>query len=263
MPTAESSSPHHAAVAVNRRKDMKFRALLLTAALAACAPVTWSATPEIRQEQVQFDKGRTGASAKGSLRGRQAVDYRLAARAGQIMDVALTTNRSTAYFNVLPPGPGGKAIFVGSNNGDRYSGAVAADGEYTIRVYQLGDAAARDLVTTYRLDIDLSDRPVSAAGGSAPPAKYDESGRLPCSEGRDSLDRSCEFRVVRNASAQSAQVWISFGQAGRTRLLHYAGRRFTTDDGAGITARRDGDAWRVGVGSREFYKIPDALLNGS
>lgn len=241
---------------------MKFHALFLAAALAAFSPVTWPATPEIRQEQLQFDKGKTGATAKGSLRGRQAVDYRLAARAGQIMDVALTANRSKAYFNVLAPGSDGKAIFVGANAGDRYSGAVPADGEYTIRVYQQGDAAARDLATTYRLDIDLSDRPVSAAGGSAPPAKYDESGRLPCSEGRDSLDRSCEFRVVRNATSQSAQVWISFGQAGRTRLLHYAGRRFTTDDGASIAARRDGDAWWISVGAREFYKVPDALLIG-
>ena len=52
------------------------------------------------------------------------------------------------------------------------------------------------------------------------------------------------------------------GGGGRTRVLHYGDRRFTTDDGAAVAARRQNDNWRLGIGNREFYLIPDALIQG-
>ena len=105
-------------------------------------------------------------------------------------------------------------------------------------------------------------RPASAARGSAPPAKYDASGKIKCSEDKDTLDRQCDFRVVRHFPTRSAQIWIAHGPDGRTRVLHYADKKFTTDDGARISAQRQNDNWRVGIGGREFYLIPDALIHG-
>jgi hypothetical protein len=234
--------------------------LALSFAFLAALPPAFAQT-EIRQETVQFQKGKTGATVKGTITGRQIADYRVRGSAGQVLDVTLRWNREAVFFNILPPGEAA-AMFIGSSGGERFSGALPRDGEYTIRVYLMGDAKSSGKTGSYTLDIDISDRPVSAPAGSAPPAKYDASGRIRCSEGRDTLDRECDFRVVRNLSARSAQVWIGHGSGGRTRVLHFAERRFTTDDGVAVTARRQDDNWRLAIGSREFYLIPDALLHG-
>lgn len=234
--------------------------LLLALALALPAGQAL-AGDGIRSETVLFQKGKTGATVKGALTGREVVDYRVRGVAGQIMDVSLKWNRAPAFFNVLPPGEE-TALYNGSSAGERFSGALPKSGEYTIRVYLTGDARSSGKTAQYTLDIDISDRPASAAAGSAPPAKYDASGKLRCSEGKDTLDRECDFRVVRNLTAKSAQIWVGHAPGGRTRVLHFADRRFTTDDGGAVTARRQDDAWRLGIGNREFYLIPDAVIHG-
>jgi hypothetical protein len=215
----------------------------------------------IRSETVHFQKGKTGATVKGTLTGREVVDYRVRGVAGQIMDVSLKWNRAAAFYNILPPGEE-SALYNGSISGERFSGALPKSGEYTIRIYLMGDARSSGKTAQYTLDIDISDRPASAPTGSAPPAKYDASGKIRCSDGKDTLDRECDFRVVRNLSAKSAQIWIGHAPGGRTRVLHFADRRFTTDDGGAVAARRQDDAWRLGIGNREFYLIPDAVIHG-
>ena len=50
----------------------------------------------------------------------------------------------------------------GSIYGERFSGSLPRDGDYTIRVYLMGDAKSSGKTASYTLDIDLSDRPVSA-----------------------------------------------------------------------------------------------------
>ncbi|NJD24903.1 MAG: hypothetical protein FIB06_05815 [Betaproteobacteria bacterium] len=242
---------------------MKTDSLLRLAAALAAISLTAPALAErdIRQESVQFPKGKTGVTLKGTITGPQVADYRVRASAGQVMDVVLRWNRTTTYFNILPPGDA-TALFNGSIYGERYSGALPRDGDYTIRVYLMGDAKSSGHTASYSLDIDLSDRPVSASSGSAPPAKYDASGKIRCSEGNDSLNRECDFRVVRNLSSGSAQIWIGHAPGGRTRVLHFTDRRFTTDDGGAVAARRQNDNWRLGIGNREFYLIPDAVIHG-
>jgi hypothetical protein len=240
---------------------MKILTLLPLAFALALPAGPARAEAAIRSEVVHFQKGKTGATVKGTITGREVADYRVRAVAGQIMDVSLKWNRETAYYNVLPPGEE-TALFNGSIGGERFSGALPKSGEYIIRVYLMGDARSSGKTAQYTLDIDISDRPVSAAAGSQPPVKYDASGRIRCSEGRDTLDRECDFRVVRNLSAKSAQIWIGHTPGGRTRVLHYAERRFTTDDGAAVAAKRENDNWRLGIGNREFYLIPDAVMQG-
>ncbi len=96
---------------------MKFRTMIpivagfavLVAAPPACAE------PEIRNEQVQFQKGTSGATVKGSIKGRQGIDYRVRAAAGQTMDVTLKASKTSAYFNVLATDD--TPLFVGSVSG--------------------------------------------------------------------------------------------------------------------------------------------------
>jgi len=59
---------------------------------------------EIREEQVQFKPGETGATIKGRIKGRQIVDYRLSVKAGQSMSVILETSNRSNYFNISAPG---------------------------------------------------------------------------------------------------------------------------------------------------------------
>lgn len=241
---------------------MKLRTMIpiaaCLAALAAAAPAFGE--PEIRHEQVQFQKGTTGATVKGGIRGRQVIDYRVRAVAGQNMDVTLKASRTSAYFNVLATDD--VPLFVGSVSGNQFSGLLPKDGDYTIRVYLAGNAASSNQSADFTLDIDITSRPASAVRGSTPPAKYDASGKIKCSEDKETLERQCDFRVVRHSATRSAQIWIAYGPDGRTRVLHYADRKFTTDDGARISAQRQNDSWRVGIGGREFYLIPDALIHG-
>ena len=241
---------------------MKFRTMIPIVAgfavLAAAAPAF--AEPEIRHEQVQFQKGTSGATVKGSIKGRQVIDYRVRAVAGQNMDVTLKASKTSAYFNVLATDD--TPLFVGSVSGNQFSGLLPKDGEYTIRVYLMGNAASSNQSADFTLDIDITSRPASAAKGSTPPAKYDASGKIRCSEDKETLDRQCDFRVVRHFATRSAQIWIAYGPDSRTRVLHYADKKFTTDDGARISALRQNENWRLGIGGQEFYLIPDALIHG-
>jgi hypothetical protein len=233
--------------------------------LAACLSLlAFAATParaeaDIRQEVVQFKKGQSSTTIKGSVRGDSVVDYRLRAAAGQTLEVTMQASKASANFNVLPPGDE-TALFVGSTSGSRFAGELPRDGDYTVRVYLLGNAASSNQTANYTLDFRISAR----TGAKGPPAssRYDATGRIRCSVGNPALDEWCDFRVVRHAASGGAQIWISHGGSTRDRVLHFAGRKFTSDEGAALPAQRQGDDWRVNAGSRIYYLIPDALLYG-
>lgn len=241
---------------------MKNKLLVASLALLAALASPMSALAEIRQEQVEFQKGHNSASVKGSIKGDQTVDYRLRAAAGQIMEVSLQANNPSAYFNILPPRDE-TALFVGSTSGNSFVGALPRDGDYTVRVYLMRSAARRDESARYTLNFTIAGgKAVSGTGNSTPPPVYDASGKIRCSTGKPTLDQQCDFRVVRHLSAGSAQIWIAHTSETRYRVLHFADKRFTTDDGAGLSWKRQDDNWRVDVGGKAFYLIPDALIHG-
>jgi hypothetical protein len=242
------------------KKSRMTRTLLL--ALLLCAGIAAPALAEIRTEPVRFEKGRNGTTLKGTIRGDETVDYRLRATAGQILVVNLQANNRSAYFNVLPPDDE-TALFVGSLSGNSFNGALPRDGEYTVRVYLMRNAARRNESARYTVNFTMAgDKAVSGTAATNPPAIYDASGKIKCATGKPTLDQWCDFRVVRYLATSSAQIWIAHGGTPLQRVLHFAGKRFTTDDGASVSARRQDDNWLVGVGGREFYLIPDALIHG-
>ena len=126
------------------------KSILLTAVsffLLFTAPL--SAT-EIRKERVQFKPGETGATINGKIKGDQIVDYLLRVRAGQKLVVSLETKNTSTYFNVLPPGED-TAIFIGSTSGNRFEGNATKDGDYTVRVYLMRNAARRGATASYTI----------------------------------------------------------------------------------------------------------------
>lgn len=134
---------------MNRRWFALAAGLLLSA-----QPVL--AQDKIEQKTVQFKKGESGATIKGTLKGDQTIDYRLAAAAGQTMVIKFAPSNASAYFNLLPPGSQGEAIHIGSSAGNDYSGELKTGGTYTIRVYLMRNAARRHESSKYTLDIGIS-----------------------------------------------------------------------------------------------------------
>ncbi|WP_287867635.1 DNA breaking-rejoining protein [Aeromonas sp.] len=127
---------------------------------AVCASVLFGsmagvaqAADGIKTQQVQFKKGESGATINGTIQGSQTLDYKLTANKGQSMEVILT---GKPYFDILPPGSTGEAIFIGSTEGNNFEATLPAKGTYTIRVYQMGAAESSKAKTPFKLEVGIS-----------------------------------------------------------------------------------------------------------
>jgi hypothetical protein len=112
---------------------------------------------DVQNKQVHFEHGADCAVIQESITGYQAVNYLVSAKAGQSMVVALTTDNNADYFNVYVPGkgPGDQAVFIGTQQGNRYKRRLAADGEYTISVFLMRNAARRNERAGFTLNIEI------------------------------------------------------------------------------------------------------------
>lgn len=221
----------------------------------------------IESRPVHFAKGASSATLEGALKGDQTIDYKLRARTGQTMTVRLKTDNTANYFNVLPPGSKDVALFVGSTGGNDWSGALATDGEYTIRLYLMRSAARRDETARYTLTVGITGNE-SAALGVAPAGDakvkgtpYHATGKVSCSMG-DAAPGSlqCEFGVIRGTPG-NAEVHVT-PPGGFKRVLTFAGGKVSAGGGAKAKAGRSGDNWLVDVNDYEHYRIPDAVISG-
>jgi hypothetical protein len=118
---------------------------------------------EIPSQRVEFDKGSTGTELAGKITGRDSMDYQLDAKAGQTMRVTLEAGTPSICFNLLPPG-GAAALHVGSREGTEFNGRLPADGDYTVRIYLMGNARDADLTVPYKLKLSIDADPPAAAG---------------------------------------------------------------------------------------------------
>jgi len=251
------------------RSDMKehMRQFLLASALVATG---WGALAAdgIESRPLQFAKGASSATVKGSLAGDKTIDYRLHAKAGRTMSVTLKTSNAANYFNVLPPDSKDVAIFVGSTGGNEWRGALPADGEYAIRVYLMRSAARRNEVANYTLTVGITDGSASSAFGAAAAndakvkgTPYHATGQLPCSMGSAPQGSAqCDFGVIRGKRG-NAEVHVT-PHGGLRRVLTFAGGKVTSDANAKVTAIKRGDLWLVDINNYEHYRIPEAVISG-
>lgn len=240
---------------------------VLACALAGAATLASSA-PTIERKPIQFAKGASSATVKGTLKGDRTVDYTLRAKAGQSMTVKLSTSSASNYFNVLPPGSKDAALFVGSTGGNEWSGALPADGEYVIRVYLMRNAARRDEVANFTLAVGIEgSASASPALGHAPPGDakvkgtpYHASGQLPCWMGSAPVGSSqCEFGVIRGKPG-NAEVHIK-PAGGLERVLTFIGDKVTSGNEKVKVSKAD-DVWTIEVNDYEHYQIPQAVISG-
>jgi len=247
---------------------MRVHILRLLMAYALVAASSWAfAADGIESRPLQFAKGASSATVKGSLKGDQTIDYKLRAKGGQTMNVALKTGNAANYFNVLPPGSKDVAIFVGSTGGNEWTGPLPADGEYTIRVYLMRSAARRNESARYTLTVGITGSAAAAAGvAPAGDAKvkgtpYHAAGQVPCSMGSAPQGSAqCDFGVIRGKPG-NAEVHVT-PPGGFKRALNFAGGKVTSDGDAKVTASKSGDLWSVDVNDYEHYRIPEAVISG-
>jgi hypothetical protein len=252
------------------RPEIAFRSVvrLLLACVFATAVPWASAAATIEAKPIQFAKGASSATVKGSLKGDKTIDYKLRARAGQTMTVSLKTSNGANYFNVLPPGSQDAAIFVGSTSGNDWTGPLEADGEYTVRVYLMRSAARRNETANFTLSVGVTGRPTGAAAlGTAPASDakvkgtgYHATGPLPCAMGNAPMGSTqCEFGVIRGKPG-NADVHIK-PAGGLARVLSFRGNAVTSGSDK-VKASMSGGMWTIEVNDYEHYQVSESVISG-
>ncbi|WP_367648129.1 hypothetical protein [Ruegeria arenilitoris] len=109
--------------------------------------------------EVKFQPGNYGTMVNGTITGNEYFDYTLGAKAGQEMfaelSVSDTNGNGVIYFNILPPGSDGTAIYIGSIDGNTARINLPEDGDYTIRVYLMGNDRDTGKTVGYNLDLSI------------------------------------------------------------------------------------------------------------
>ncbi|MCU0790540.1 MAG: SH3 domain-containing protein [Nitratireductor sp.] len=147
---------------------MRLRGILTALALVFGVLAAVPVPAQADTTTVRFRAGGDHASYSGRIRGDQTARFLIDARGGQVMQVSLRADNPQAYFNVTPPG-GRAALFVGSNEGNRFSGRLPVTGRYVIEVYLMRAAARRNEVSGFSIDIAIP-----ARGGAAATAAPDD-----------------------------------------------------------------------------------------
>lgn len=222
------------------------------------------AMPSVAQQKVpvQFAKGATSATVKGTIRGDQFRDYQVNARAGQTLSVTLANPDGRAIFNVLPPGSTGEALFVGSTSGNSFRGPVAANGITTVRVYQMRATARRGETANYSLTIAVSGAaPRASADAKVAGTKYNATADISCVVTPGGPAGACKAGVIRRGQG-NATVEMQTPDGGQRSITFTGGKPTGSNAGMPLRSSRDGDITTVRIGATEVYFIPDAFVSG-
>jgi hypothetical protein len=231
---------------------------------------SWAiAADSIESKPIHFAKGASSTTVKGTIKGYKTIDYTLHAKAGQAMSVALKSSKLSNYFNVLPPDSKDVAIFVGSTSGNVWTGTLETDGDYTIRVYLMRNAARRNETANYSLTVGITSSAAAApALGPAPASdakvkgtSYHATGQVPCSMGNAPQGSAqCDFGVVRGKPG-NAEVHVT-PAGGFKRVLTFMGKKVSANGDVNLKVSKSGDIWLIDVNDYEHYQIPEAVISG-
>jgi hypothetical protein len=235
---------------------------LLAALTAAGLALVQPAVAE--QVVVSFAKGASSQTLKGSIKGDQSRDYIVDARAGQTMTVDFKPSNASAYFNVIAPGAD-SAMFIGSSEGNRFSGPLTSSGRHTVQVYLMRNAARRGEVADYTITIEVT----GAAAAASRPSQdslvagthYNATAEIPCITSEGAAASRCQAGAIRMAGGE-ATVEIQTAYGGQRHIYFKNGRPEGSDANATMRATRQGDVNIIRIGTFEYYEIPDAFVVG-
>ena len=238
-------------------------ALLLVQPLAGAEAST---DPDRRSETVQFTKGTTSTVIKGQIKGYHYIDYQVRASAGQTLSVEMKTGNASSYFNILPPGSGDVAMFIGSTSGNQFSGVLPTDGDYSIRVYLMRNAARRYESANYALTVGVTGQALAATPAARdallPGTPFHASAKIACTPPYAAKTKECEVFVIRRGFDGTATVEVRWGAGMKRRILFVKGKPVAADATEALSIERRGDVSVVRLGSDERFEIPDALVFG-
>jgi hypothetical protein len=191
----------------------------ITAALLLFQSVVGTAAAadrDRRTELLHFAKGATSTVIKGQIKGDRYIDYQVRAGAGQTLGVEMNTDNASSYFNILAPGSGDVAMFVGSTSGNRFSGVLPTDGDYATRVYLMRNAARRNESASYTLTVGVTGQALSATPAAKdaliPGTPFHASAKIVCAVPYDSKTKECEAFVIRRGIDGTATVEVRWGE---------------------------------------------------
>ena len=144
-------------------------ATFVVLSLGATIPAALAAD---RLETVNFKRGGTSATLKGTIRGYDGVKYSVGASAGQVMSVLFSPSKRSCYMNVWTPGAD-SAAFNGSVTGNEYAANLSVSGDHAIQVYLMRNAARRNETCRYRLTVEITGTPGGASAGTSDIAMQD------------------------------------------------------------------------------------------
>jgi hypothetical protein len=160
-------------------------------------------------KNVSFGKGKSSTTISGKIKGHDYMDYVVRANAGQTLIVDIKGSKMVPYFNILPPGSTGEAVYNGSSDGSHYEGALDKDGDWTIRVYQMGNAKDANKTNSYKLSISI---PTGAKSSSAAP-----------DSGTAVAEKACLAAVAKTTSVDGSKlkvVDVMEAQSGITVMIN-------------------------------------------
>lgn len=241
--------------------------LSVLASFAALVTIALAQT-DVRKERIQFGGGQTSKTIRSSIRGYATIDYLVRAGAGQTLSVTLKGSNGANYFNVLSPGSGDAAMFIGELSDNKMEKRILPiDGDYTIRVNLVRAAARRNETSTFTLSLSI--------GGKALPSSVGASDRkLPGTPFHASMDidaslslnpnlTQCKAYVIRRSFDGTATVELRAGTVKR-RVLFVKGKPTASDSAEAFTFERKEELTVVKFGDdpSERYFIPDLLIFG-
>lgn len=229
-------------------------------AAAAEAPVD----PNRRVETVTLDNGEISRTFQGTLRGREYIDFQIAAGAGQRLGVTLKRGNAMNYFKNMAPGAN-EALLIGSTSGHQARRILAADGVYTIRLYLMRAAARRNEHSDYELNIALDGKsllPLSPTKDALVlGTPYHATATISCQRG-EALPARCDANVICRGQGGTGTVVVVWPGGFKRNLLFVKLQPMASDSREAMTYTREGDVTAVSLGKGERSEIPDALVAG-
>lgn len=219
-----------------------------------------------RSERLRFAGGASSTVIKGKIQGYHYVDCLVRAGAGQTLSVALKLGNAANYFNLIAPGAGDSAMFVGSMSGNNFSGMLSSDGDYKIRVHLMRNAARRNEAARYTLDVAIGGEalvPTPAAQDAlVRGTPFHATAQVPCTVPHTPEVKTCEAFVIRRGFDATATVEVRWGQGMKRRILFVRHDVLAADSVEAPVFERRSDSTIVRFGSDERYEIPEAFLTG-
>lgn len=201
---------------------------VVLALLLAGSVLTPAMAQNTRTETVHFQRGTSGTTIEGRIKGDQSVRYSIGVSAGQTMDVQLDTDNASNYFNITAPGAS-EALYNSSISGNGTSFVVPSSGNYIIDVYLMRNAARRGESANYDLTLYVENAARQTAPTVAPRSQAPTSSAAPSQLDTSQMPRFCAGEASAEYGVRPQDITVN--------MAFQSGNRYVTQG----NFDRDGD----------------------